>query len=133
MEDVVSTETGESAPWRHSVETRLAMLEAGGEQLGNQLTEQRGVTTSMDTDVTGIQREIRAQRGMLQALHLTQQEHTAAFRHLRVGQQELERRLGQEFRQGHAKVLASVQALVSLLKPEAGCSSNPDPNSGNPE
>ena len=76
--------------------------------------QHEGLLGSMDEDLTKIQVEFRAQRGMLQALHLTQAEHTTALRELRTGQDEL--RLGRdELRLGQAKALAGVQTIIGLL------------------
>lgn len=66
-----------------------------------------------------IQAEFRAQRGILQALHLTQNEHTAVLREhtnaladLRTGQAELRGEL--------TEVRVGIQTIVDLLKPADG-------------
>ena len=87
----------------------------------------------MDVDVTSMQSEFRAQRTMLQALHLTQQEHTAKFRELRVGQQEQSQALRQEFRQSQALLQTGIKTIIGLLNREAGGTAKPDGNSSGPE
>ena len=47
----------------------------------------------MDEDVSKVQVEFRAQRGLLQALHDTQSDHTRRLSKLESGQQELTARL----------------------------------------
>ena len=110
----MTVELEEFMEWQASVEARLCTLEAASDQHVVQVSGQRGLIISMDADVSKIQVEFRAQRAMLQALHDTQTEHTAALRGLRTGVEEL--RLGQkELRRGQAQVLAGVQAIVGLL------------------
>ncbi|HEY6492184.1 MAG TPA: hypothetical protein VIZ43_02855 [Trebonia sp.] len=103
----MTVELEEFTKWRTSVETRLGRLEAVGDEHAEKVNHHQGLLGSIDGDLTGVQVEFRAQRSMLQALHLTQNEHTSALRDLRTGQDEL--RLGQ------AKVLAGVQTIIGLL------------------
>lgn len=91
----------EFAPWKDSVEARLDRLET--------------VTTSMDEDFGEIKVEFRAQRKMLQALHVTQNEHTRTLREHTETLREHSLALV-ELRTGQAKVLAGVQAILGLLK-----------------
>ena len=102
----------EFRPWKDTVEARLDRLES--------------VTSSMDKDFSEIRVEFRAQRSMLQALHLTQNEHTktlaehtktlaehsVSLKRLETGQEEL--RLGQ------AKCLAGIQSILGLLQSANG-------------
>jgi hypothetical protein len=75
----------------------------------------------MTVELEEFTKEFRAQRSMLQALHITQNEHTAALRKLETGQEELRRgqkelwQGQQELWQGQAKVLAGVQTIIGLL------------------
>jgi hypothetical protein len=85
----------EFTPWKASVEARLDRLET--------------VTSSMDEDFGEIKLEFRAQRKMLQALHLTQNEHTRSLQEHGLTLSEL--------RTGQARVLAGVQAILGLLQP----------------
>jgi hypothetical protein len=68
----------------------------------------------MTVELEEFTQEFRARRGMLQALHITQNEHTVALRKLETGQEEL-RRGQEELWQGQAKVLAGVQTIIGLL------------------
>jgi hypothetical protein len=111
----MTVELEEFTEWRHRVEERLCKLEAASDRHAVQITDHGGHLVSMDEDLSKIQVEFRAQRGMLQALHDTQSEHTAALTELRAGQQEL--------RLGHAKVLAGVQTILGLLKSAEGSNS----------
>jgi septal ring factor EnvC (AmiA/AmiB activator) len=102
----------EFRPWKDTVEARLDRLET--------------VTSSMEEDFDKIRVEFRAQRSMLQALHLTQNEHTktlaehtktlaehsVSLKRLETGQEEL--RLGQ------AKCLAGIQSILGLLQSANG-------------
>jgi septal ring factor EnvC (AmiA/AmiB activator) len=109
----------EFRPWKDTVEARLDRLET--------------VTSSIDKDFSEIRVEFRAQRSMLQALHLTQNEHTktlaehtktlaehtktlaehsVSLKRLETGQEEL--RLGQ------AKCLAGIQSILGLLQSANG-------------
>ena len=115
----MTVELEEFTEWQHSVETRLGRLEAVSDEHMDMTKHHQGLLGSMDKDLSGIQVEFRAQRGMLQALHLTQNEHTAALRKLETGQEEL-RRGQQDLRQGQAKVLVGVQTILDLLKSAEG-------------
>ena len=55
--------------WRDNIETRVGTLEETAR------TEAR-LRAAMDFDMGKMQAEFRAQRSMLQALHVTQQDHT---------------------------------------------------------
>jgi chromosome segregation ATPase len=125
-EDGMAVELKELTQWRDSVEDRLGKLEAARDQHAVQVSHQREHLVSMDEDLSKIQVEFRAQRGMLQALHLTQSEHTTRLTRLEIGQSELrqgqlELRQGQqELRLGQAKVLAGVQTILGLLQSADG-------------
>jgi archaellum component FlaC len=56
--------------WRDSVDERLGTLETKVETQAN-------LRATMDSDMGRLHGEFRAQRSMLQALHDTQQDHTA--------------------------------------------------------
>jgi hypothetical protein len=119
----MTVELEEFTEWRHSVETRLGRLEAVSDEHMDMTKHHQGLLGSMDKDLSGIQVEFRAQRGMLQALHLTQNEHTARLVKLEIGQEELrqgQQELRQELRQGQAKVLAGVQTILDLLSSASG-------------
>ena len=58
--------------WRRTVDTRLGTLET-------RVAEQASLRAQMDEDMSNLKVEFRAQRGLLQALHDTQQEHTTVL------------------------------------------------------
>jgi hypothetical protein len=105
----------EFTEWRHSVERRLGKLEAPSNRNTVPIGYQRGHLVSMDEDLSKIQVEFRAQRGMLQALHDTQSEHVTLLREHAVGLAEL--RAGQqELRQGLAEARVGIHTIIGLLK-----------------
>lgn len=57
------------------------------------IKRQEGLRAAMDEDVSKVQMEFRAQRGLLQSLHLTQQEHTALLNEHSVRLTTIEGRL----------------------------------------
>lgn len=91
----------EFRPWKHTVEARLDRLET--------------VTSSMEKDFGKLRVEFRAQRSMLQALHLTQNEHTKTLAEHSVALRKLET--------GQAEVLAGVQTILGLLQSANGSGS----------
>lgn len=111
----MTVELEEFTEWRDSVEVRLGKLETMSEKHGQRFDRDEQLLGAMDRDLGGLHSEFRAQRSLLQALHLTQNEHTrtlsehsAALRELRTGQEEL--------RQGLTEVRAGVQTIVGLLE-----------------
>lgn len=86
--------------WRDRIESRVSTLEAA-------ISIQKGLRTAMDEDISKVQVEFRAQRGLLQALHDTQQEHTTL----------LSEHSGQltELRAGQQRILVGVEAILDLL------------------
>ena len=70
----------EFTEWRHTVEARLGKLEATSDRYAVRVRDQGWHLVSMDEDLSKIQVEFRAQRGMLQALHDTQGEHITVLR-----------------------------------------------------
>jgi hypothetical protein len=95
----------EFRPWKATVEARLDRLES--------------VTGSMDEDFSKIQVEFRAQRQMLQALHLTQNEHTKVLAEHSATLQQHTVAL-RKLETGQAEVLAGVQTIIGLLAPANG-------------
>jgi uncharacterized coiled-coil protein SlyX len=59
--------------WRRTVDSRLGTLET-------RVAEQASLRAQMDEDMSELKVEFRAQRTLLQALHDTQQEHSATLR-----------------------------------------------------
>jgi uncharacterized coiled-coil protein SlyX len=58
--------------WRRTVDSRLGTLET-------RVAEQASLRAQMDQDMSELRVEFRAQRTLLQALHDTQQEHSATL------------------------------------------------------
>ena len=77
----MADDLGKDGQWRDTVETRLGKAEFG------------------------------AQRELLQALHVTQQEHTAQFREMREEMQKGR----EETQKGFERLHAGVDAIVGLL------------------
>jgi hypothetical protein len=125
-EDGMTVELAEFPEWRHSVEARLGRLEVVSDKHVENGNHHAGLLGSMDTDLSSIQVEFRAQRGLLQALHLTQNQHSAALRKLETGQEELrlgqaELRLGQaELRREMTEVRGGIRTIIALLDPADG-------------
>jgi chromosome segregation ATPase len=125
----------EFTEWRDSVEARLGKLETVSDEHAGKIRHDEHLLGSMDEDLSKIQVEFRAQRGMLQALHLTQNEHTRALGKLEVGVQGLNTRVQgldtrvhgldarvqgldtrvQGLEEGMQKVQAGVQVIIGLL------------------
>jgi hypothetical protein len=61
----------------------------------------------MDDDMSSLKAEFRAQRKLLQALHITQQEHTVRLERLETGQAELRTEVG--------RIHVGVKAILGLL------------------
>jgi hypothetical protein len=94
------------------IEARVSTLEAASDVHAVKISDHGGLLVSMDEDVSKIQVEFRAQRGMLQALHDTQSEHITVLReHSAIladhGAQLAEIRVG-------------VQTIIDLLTPRPG-------------
>jgi septal ring factor EnvC (AmiA/AmiB activator) len=102
----------EFRPWKDTVEARLDRLET--------------VTSSMDKDFSEIRVEFGAQRKMLQALHLTQNEHTKTLAEHTKTLAEHTETLAEHsvalsrLETGQAKCLAGIQAILGLLQSANG-------------
>jgi len=86
--------------WRHTVDSRLSTLEI-------RVAEQASLRARMDEDMSDLKVEFRAQRTLLQALHDTQQEHTATLAEHSAQLTEL--------RTGQQRLLAGVDAIREML------------------
>jgi chromosome segregation ATPase len=73
--------------WRGSVEERLGTLES-------KVETEAHLRATMDSDMGKLHAEFRAQRSMLQALHDTQQDHTARLTKVEDRLVKVEDRLG---------------------------------------
>jgi septal ring factor EnvC (AmiA/AmiB activator) len=74
------------AQWRGSVDDRLGTLET-------KVETEAHLRATMDGDMGKLHAEFRAQRSMLQALHDTQQDHTARLTKVEDGLVKVEDRL----------------------------------------
>jgi septal ring factor EnvC (AmiA/AmiB activator) len=104
-EDGMTVALEEFRPWKDTVEARLDRLET--------------VTSSMDKDFSEIRVEFGAQRKMLQALHLTQNEHTKTLAEHTKTLAEHSVALSR-LETGQAKCLAGIQAILGLLQSANG-------------
>jgi hypothetical protein len=75
-----------SEEWRHTVENRLGTLEV-------KVNEHSNLRAAMDEDMGNQQAKYEADRKLLQALHDTQQDHTARLQKLEAGQGEIQTEL----------------------------------------
>jgi hypothetical protein len=97
----------------------------------DKICNQRGSLDAIHSDLGEVRQQFLIQKGMLQTLHLTQNDHTAALRELRTGQDELRRGLtgvrGEltEVRGELTEVRVGIQTIVDLLN-----SADDDENSG---
>ena len=101
------------------IEARVSTLETASDLHAGQISDHGGLLVSMDEDVSKIQVEFRAQRGMLQALHDTQSEHITVLREhtaLLKGHSAI---LGDHSAQ-LAEIRVGVQTIIALLSPKPG-------------
>jgi chromosome segregation ATPase len=75
------------AQWRGGVDDRLGRVET-------KVETEAHLRATMDTDMGNLHAEFRAQRSMLQALHDTQQDHTARLTRVEDRLGNVEDRLG---------------------------------------
>lgn len=61
--------------WRDGIEARVGTVEARASTVEATVTTEAQLRATMDFDLGKMQAEFRAQRSMLQALHVTQQDH----------------------------------------------------------
>jgi hypothetical protein len=94
------------------IEARLSTLEAASDAHAVKISDHGGLLVSMDEDISKIQVEFRAQRGMLQALHDTQTEHIAQLREHTAILSEHSAQL--------AEIRVGVQTIIDLLTPKRG-------------
>ena len=109
----------EFTQWRDSVEARLGKLEDVSEKHAERFNRDEHLLGAMDRDLGSLHAEFRAQRSLLQALHLTQNEHTRtlnehtkALKTLETGQEEL--------RRGVTEARVGIRAIIDLLKSAEG-------------
>lgn len=101
------------------IEARVSTLEAASDVHAAAISDHGGLLVSMDEDISKIQVEFRAQRGMLQALHDTQSEHSTVLR----GHTALLKEHGtilKEHSSQLAELRVGVQTIIDLLTPKPG-------------
>jgi hypothetical protein len=101
------------------IEARVSRLEAASDMHAAKISDHGGLLVSMDEDVSKIQVEFRAQRGMLQALHDTQTEHTAKLREHTAILGEHSATLADHGAQ-LAEIRVGVRTIIDLLTPKPG-------------
>jgi chromosome segregation ATPase len=108
---MVMTDLDDFAQWRGSVDDRLGRLET-------KVETEAHLRAAMDKDMGNLHAEFRAQRSMLQALHDTQQDHTARLTRVEDRLVNVEDRLGSvEERLGSvAERLGSVEGALQLVR-----------------
>jgi hypothetical protein len=111
-EDVMTTNLGDHAQEPRDIEARVSTLEAASDMHAVKISDHGGLLVSMDEDISKLQVEFRAQRGMLQALHDTQTEHTAQLREHTAILSDHSAQL--------AEIRVGVQTIIDLLTPKPG-------------
>jgi hypothetical protein len=111
--------------WVDRVEGRFSSLETSSKRQAAEIAIQKGLRAAMDDDLSKIQVEFRAQRGLLQALADTQSEHGATLREHTMILQEHSTILREHSTQ-LAEVRAGVQTIIGLLTPEPGSDNHRD-------
>ena len=119
----------EFTEWRDSVEVRLGRLESVSDQHTEKFNQAEDLLGSIDEDLSKLQVEFRAQRKMLQALHLTQSDHTARLTRLETGVRKLDGRVEkldgsvekldgrvERLEDGMQMVEAGVRTIIGLLE-----------------
>jgi hypothetical protein len=110
----MTVELEEFTEWRGRVEARLCTLEAVSDEHVDKISNQRGSLDAIHSDLGEIRQQFLIQKGMLQALHLTQNDHTTALRELQTGLAEVRGGLT-EVRGGLTEVRVGVQTIIDLL------------------
>src|SRR3984957_4037179 len=77
------TDLDELTPWKRRVDARLTTLEKVSDEHGDKIGLQQGSFRAIHADLGEMRGQLRKQDGMIQALHLTQSEHSTALRELR--------------------------------------------------
>ena len=105
--------------WVDRTEGRLSTLEAASDRQAATIAIQKGLRAAMDDDLSKIQVEFRAQRGLLQALADTQSEHTSTLREHGTILREHGTILREHSTQ-LTEIRVGVQTIISLLTPDSG-------------
>jgi hypothetical protein len=96
------------------IEAWVSTLEAASDEHATAIADQRGLQVAMDEDASRVQVEFRAQRGLLQSLHLTQNEHTTLLREHSAQLTEHSSQLA-DIRTVQQRILVGVEAIRELL------------------
>jgi hypothetical protein len=120
----MTVELEEFTEWRHRVDARLGRLEAVSVEHVDKINNQRGSLDAIHADLGEIRGYFVRRQGMLQALHITQSEHTARLTRLEVRAEALDVRVQaldvrvQGLEAGMQKVHVGVQTIIGLLDRE---------------
>jgi chromosome segregation ATPase len=110
----MTVELEEFTEWRHRVDARLGRLEAVSDEYVDKINNQRGSLDAIHADLGEMRGYFVRQQGMLQALHITQSEHTARLTRLEVRAEALDVQV-QGLKAGMQKVQVGVQTIIGLL------------------
>jgi hypothetical protein len=106
----------EFTQWQRRTEARLATLEDVSDKHVDKINNQRGSLDAIHADLGEMRGYFVRQQGMLQALHLTQSEHTAALReHTNVLREHTDSLA--ELRMGVAETRVGIRTIIGLLAP----------------
>src|SRR5215472_14203155 len=105
------------AQWRRMIEARVGTLETKVGEHAFATRRQEELRAAMDQDMSKLQTEFRAQRGLLQALHDTQSDHTRRLTTIEGRLENVEGRLGSvEGRLGSVEGrLGSVEGTLRMV------------------
>jgi chromosome segregation ATPase len=94
MEDMMGDNLEDFAQWRRTMEARVGTLETKVGEHAFAIRRQEELQAAMDEDMSKVQAEFRAQRGLLQALRDTQSDHTRRLTTIEGKLLNVEGRLG---------------------------------------
>jgi TolA-binding protein len=129
----MTVELEEFAGWRRRVDARLTTLEKVSDEHVDKIGLQQGSFLAIHTDLGEIRGQLRKQDGMIQALHLTQSEHSTALRELRQDVTELRGDVTElrgdvtELRGDMMEVRVGIRTIIDLIERTEGGS---DPGRG---
>jgi soluble cytochrome b562 len=117
----MTVELEESAGWRHRVDARLATLERVSDEHGDKIGHQQGSFLAIHADLGEIRGQLLKQDSMIQALHLTQSEHSTALRKLRQDVTEIRQDVTEirqdvtELRRDVTEVRVGIRTIIDLI------------------
>jgi chromosome segregation ATPase len=110
----MTVELEESAGWRHRVDARLATLERVSDEHGDKIGHQQGSFLAIHADLGEIRGQLLKQDSMIQALRLTQSEHSTALRKLRQDVTEIRQDVT-ELRRDVTEVRVGIRTIIDLI------------------